>query len=108
MAQEVDHVNAREAAEILGVAERSVRRWISTGRLPAVKEGRSFVIKLDEARSVHGQAAGVAVTRTRDELMQLRGRYAEIRERLRAVEADLAEERRRVGRLEAQLGLRAA
>ena len=108
MAQDQAFVNAREAAEALGVAERSVRRWISSGLLPAAKRGRSFEIRLVDARRVHERSRGVATARVRDELMELRGRYAEIRERVQRLESELAEERQRASRLEAQLTSRAA
>lgn len=39
----------KEAAEYLGVSERSIRRYVSDGRLPArqVREGRTVRINLD-------------------------------------------------------------
>ena len=37
-------VSAREAADICGVSEKTVRRWIATGHLKANKSGRAFRI----------------------------------------------------------------
>lgn len=42
--------SAREVADVLGVAERTVRRWIKSERLPAEKIGGSFLIAMDDAR----------------------------------------------------------
>ena len=37
-------VSARQAAELCGVSEKTVRRWIAGGRLKADKRGREFQI----------------------------------------------------------------
>jgi excisionase family DNA binding protein len=96
-------VTAREAAEELGVVERTVRRWIGAGELPAEKKGGAFVIDLDAARQVHRRSrAGRSVERS-TELAELRGRYLEVTSRLAEVEQELAEERRRATRFEAIL-----
>ena len=52
------YFSARQAAEQLGVCERTVRRWISAGRLAAVKQGREFRIAAEDllAFSRPGQA----------------------------------------------------
>src|SRR5262245_22479156 len=47
-------VSAREAADALGVSERTIRRAIDRGELPAIKLGRAFRIPrpvLDEYRA---------------------------------------------------------
>jgi excisionase family DNA binding protein len=96
-------VTATEAAEELGVVERTVRRWIVAGELSAEKRGGAFVIDLDAAREVHGRSrAGRSLGRS-TELAELRGRYIEVAARLAQVEEELAEERRRSARLEAIL-----
>jgi excisionase family DNA binding protein len=101
-------VTAREAAEELGVVERTVRRWIGAGELPAEKRGGAFVIDLDAAREVHRNSrAGRSVEKS-SELAELRGRYLEVTARLEYVERELAEERRRAARLAAILDPRAA
>jgi excisionase family DNA binding protein len=101
-------VTAREAAEELGVVERTVRRWIGAGELAAEKKGGAFVIDLDAARDVHRKSrAGRSVERS-TELAELRGRYLEATARLAQIEQELAEERRRAARLEAILDPRAA
>jgi excisionase family DNA binding protein len=101
-------VTAKEAAAELGVVERTVRRWISAGELPAEKTGGAFGIDLDAARDVHRRSrAGRSVERS-TELAELRGRYLEVTSRLAQVEQELAEERRRAARFEAILDPRAA
>ena len=101
-------VNAREAAEILGIAERTIRRWIAAGLLPATKEGRSYGLRLHDARELRQRSRGVTAARGRDELLELRGRYAEMRDRVRELESQLADERRRSARLEQELDRDAA
>ncbi len=96
-------VTAKEAADELGVVERTVRRWIGAGELSAEKRGGAFVIDLDAAREVHRRSrAGRSIERS-TELAELRGRYLEVAARLAQVEQELAEERRRTARFEAIL-----
>lgn len=75
---------AQEVSERLGVSERTVRRWIKSGRLEAQKVGRGYRIDLEAARACVGQvtAGGVAaeleslrgeVTRLENEVEWLRG-----------------------------------
>jgi excisionase family DNA binding protein len=96
-------VTARQAAEALGVTERTVRRWIENGRLPAKKVGRSFRIALDDAVRAHATSRAGARPPAVVELAEIRGRYAELQSRLQAVEEQLAREQRRVGALESEL-----
>ena len=42
-------VTVKEAAFELAVSERTIRRWIDEGRLPAVKIGPTDRIRIDEA-----------------------------------------------------------
>ena len=42
-----EHVPLREAADMLGKDERTLRRWIERGDLPAAKIGGRLVITLD-------------------------------------------------------------
>jgi excisionase family DNA binding protein len=96
-------VTAREAADELGVAERTVRRWIAAGELPAEKHGGAFMIDIEQAREAHRHSrAGRGIDRT-TEFAELRGRYLEVSERLAAAERELAAERVRSARLHAIL-----
>lgn len=45
-------MNAREISDVLELNERTVRRAIADGRLPAEKYGRAFEIDLEQARAV--------------------------------------------------------
>ena len=119
-------LSAQAVADELGVAERTVRRWIRSGRLTAEKRASSYVISLQEARQIHAQAPLGRSDRSRirqdrelmelraahesqtGELMELRGRYREVAERLARIEAELIEERRARTRLEVLLEKRAA
>ncbi len=55
-----EHVSAREAAELAGLSARTVRRWISEGRLRAEKRGRSFRIAVADLAAEVGRPLGVA------------------------------------------------
>ena len=45
MAAEERLYSLEEVAERLGVSERTVRRWVKAGDLPAYKPGREYRIK---------------------------------------------------------------
>jgi len=113
--QAPDLMNAQALATHLGVTERTVRRWIERGELPAEKHGRSFVIRRDDGERLRlgglGQVidersslTNVLAERDR-ELAVLEGRYAELQERNRKLEDVLHVERRRAALLEARLEL---
>jgi excisionase family DNA binding protein len=110
-----DFMNAQALATHLGVTERTVRRWIERGELPAEKRGRSFVIRREDGERLRLGALGqvaeersslahVLIERDR-ELAVLEGRYAELQERNRNLEDILHQERRRAALLEARLEL---
>src|SRR5581483_1330609 len=92
-------VTAKEAAEELGVVERTVRRWIGAGNLDAEKRGGAFVIDLDAAREVLRRSRSGRTIAAVSELAELRGRYDEVSARLAATERELASERIKVGQL---------
>ena len=108
-----EYMNAQAMATHLGVAERTVRRWIERGELPAERRGRAFVIRRDDGEKMllgdfaarvvddREQLEQLAADRAR-ELVELRGRYLELQERLAQVERDLDAERRRAIRLEVE------
>src|SRR6266496_5310691 len=51
----VEHVSAKEAAELAGLSTRTVRRWITEGRLRAEKRGRSFRIAVADLAAEVGR-----------------------------------------------------
>ena len=96
-------LSATRVASELGVAERTVRRWVGEDRLNATRVGRELLIDLDEARQVRMQSRqGRAASRAAD-LAELRGRYLELRERVAELEHQVAVERRRALELELRL-----
>jgi excisionase family DNA binding protein len=109
-------MNAQALATYLGVTERTVRRWIADGDLPAEKRGGSFAIRRADGEKLHfgtlgGQAAEdrarlEAVLAKRDlELAELRGRYNELSDRYVRLEEDAATERRERAKAEAERDL---
>ena len=96
-------VTASMVAKELGVAERTVRRWIASGELQAVKQHGVFGIDLDAAREVYQRSRANRISERSLEIAELRGRYLEVCERLKRVEHELEEERRRTARLKAIL-----
>jgi excisionase family DNA binding protein len=110
-------MNAQTLATYLGVTERTVRRWIERGELPAEKRGRSFLIRREDgermrlgplARVVDDRSSLEDLVAHRDrELANLQGRYSELQERVRELERDLDTERRKSIRLEVERELAA-
>jgi len=111
--------SAQEVADRLGVAEKTVRRWIESGRLRADRVGHRFAVDMRDAELVYaesrsgrvggrGAEAESEARRLENELAVMRGRYAELQELVERLEAALGEERRRTALLEARLELRAA
>lgn len=103
--------SAQEVADHFGVAEKTVRRWIETGRLAADRIGHRFAVNLDDAAKVYaesrsGRTAGreaetsSEVSRLREELAVMRGRHEELQSLVERLEAALADERRRNAALE--------
>jgi excisionase family DNA binding protein len=48
-------VSANRGAEVLGLSEKTIRRWIKAGRLKAERHGRDYRIDLGELLAVGGQ-----------------------------------------------------
>lgn len=64
-----------EAAEILGVSDDTIRRWIDTGRITATEEdGRTVVLGADLARTASALAVELDRTRSRAEAVSARNR----------------------------------
>jgi excisionase family DNA binding protein len=107
-------LSAQQVADRYGVAEKTVRRWIESGRLPAEKLGRAFAIDPADAENAFrgtrsGRLAGreaLLEERLREaesEALLLRGRYLELQERTERLERELDAERSRRLRLELRL-----
>lgn len=111
--QQPAYMNAQALATHLGVTERTVRRWIKGGELPAEKRGRSYVIRREDGERMRlGPLGQVVDDRSslehalaeRDrELAILQGRYSELQERNQQLEDVLHKERLQSARLEARL-----
>jgi excisionase family DNA binding protein len=110
-----EYMNAQALAVHLGVTERTVRRWIKTGDLQAVKQGRAYLIRREDGERMRLGELGPVVdersalarqlTERERELAVLEGRYAELQERNRKLEDVLHQERRRAALVEARLEL---
>ncbi|MCW2759073.1 MAG: binding domain, excisionase family [Nocardioidaceae bacterium] len=71
----VPRYRVAEAAEILGVSDDTVRRWIDTGRLSATEEDHVIVVPgADLARLALSQAVELDRTRSRAEAVSARNR----------------------------------
>ena len=112
-------LSAQQVADRLGVAEKTVRRWIESGKLDAVRHGKTFAIDLTAAEAVFAQSrSGRGAGRQSETelraagaeaaLLELQGRYAELREQVIRLEHELAIERRRAAAFEVRAQLRAA
>jgi len=107
-------LTARDVAETLGVHERTVRRWIESGRLPALKRGASFAIRAEDVDQLATASLRKRVLARSDEkerdaaYLELQGQFKLLSEMYERLEMELAEERRRTTRLEMQLEAQAA
>jgi len=112
-------MSAQQVADRLGVAEKTVRRWIESGKLEAARHGKTFAIDLAAAEAVFAQSrSGRGAGRQSETelraagaeaaLLELQGRYAELREQVIRLEHELAIERRRAAAFEVRAQLRAA
>lgn len=71
----VPRYRVAEAAEILGVSDDTVRRWIDAGRLAATEEDNIIVVPgADLARLALSQAVELDRTRSRAEAVSARNR----------------------------------
>lgn len=61
------YLTIHEVKDMLKVSERTVRRWISAGDLPALKIGRSVRIR-EEDILLHGQKSSQTNTRQKTQL----------------------------------------
>ncbi len=98
------NMSATAIADEIGVAERTVRRWVTQGRLTATRSGRELAIDLDEARAVKLRSRQGRVSLREQQHAELRGRYLELKEQIQRLEEELTWERAK--RLEAELRLR--
>ena len=107
-------LSAQQVADRYGVAEKTVRRWIESGRLPAEKRGRAFAISPLDAEAAFrttrsGRTAGreaLLEERLREaesEALLMKGRYLELQDRAQRLERELEAERSRRLRLELRL-----
>jgi hypothetical protein len=88
---------------------QTVRRWIAEKKLPAQKSGRAFSIRIDDVERVLGASvkrriAGRAEGQEREqELAGVKAQLSLLKELYASAQAELAEERKRVARLEYEL-----
>lgn len=57
------HYSTREVCKILGIANRTIRRWIKEGRLRAVNVGGGWRIPESEVKRLLGQVEEIATPR---------------------------------------------
>src|SRR5687767_6136173 len=60
-------LSARAAAARRGVSDRTIRRWIASGRLKAVKAAGEFLIDLEELDALTGHDAAAAAAPRREQ-----------------------------------------
>ena len=107
-------MSAQEVANEIGVTERTVRRQIASGELPAEKRGRTFAIRIEDVKGLE-RGALLPTTSARSSKQGRQLASANTRnctvgiwscgDRVRQLENALAEERRRSARLEVQADL---
>jgi excisionase family DNA binding protein len=64
-----DGVTTGDASKILNIPARTIRRWVSDGRLRAIRKGRHTYVSVEEAdalrKIIRGQVAHIAGQRNR-------------------------------------------
>jgi excisionase family DNA binding protein len=99
-------LSAQQVAERVGVAERTVRRWIANGTLPAKKTGRSFEIRIEDvervaAPSIRRRVAVRAEEQERDyEVRGLKAQMELLKQMYAESQRSLSEAQTRIARLE--------
>jgi len=58
------YMSARQAAAYCGVSEKTVRRWIASGKLAAQRDGASFKIAADSLYALQARGNGHAADRS--------------------------------------------
>ena len=53
-------ISAQDAATVLGVGESTVQKWCRTGRLPAVRVGKGYLIPASYFANLEAQALAEA------------------------------------------------
>lgn len=77
-------ITVKEAAEMLGISDRSVRRRIDNGTLETKKQGRRRFVLIDK-----GEAAKADEERGPELLEQLRDENEYLRERVKELQQEL-------------------
>ena len=85
-----EFMNAQELASHLGVSERSVRRWIERGELPAEKPGRTYVIRREDGERMRSGAFGYQIAENPSQLENVAAREDGERSLLGAFESQVA------------------
>ena len=84
-------LNVDQAAQLAGVASKTIRRAIQDGRLPAeiVKGGRhrGYRITREDLVSVFGTGGSVEKSAPRSPVQEMAGEIAQLREALEAIQA---------------------
>jgi excisionase family DNA binding protein len=55
---EPEFISVRQAAEEMGLSEKTIRRLVASGRLPSARAGRRILIPVAGVREFGGQRAG--------------------------------------------------
>src|SRR5262245_37501571 len=95
-----ERLSAQQVADRLGVAGKTVLRWIERGGLVAERRGHAFSIRFADAERVFRQSSsGRVADRGSDaerraalaeaDLLELRGRYQELRDVVDRLEREL-------------------
>jgi excisionase family DNA binding protein len=93
------YLTIREVGDLLRVSERTVRRWVGTGDLPAVKIGRSVRIRREDIDSRSPQPS-VQPSSAREEQLAVLARARDLRQKMAAPGAENSLEILRQIRLE--------
>ena len=79
-----NYLTIREVGELLKVSERTVRRWIGAGQLPAVKIGRSVRVRQEDIDPQSRESAGRLSPAGQEAQLSVLARARDLRRRMAA------------------------
>ena len=79
-----EYLTIREVTDLLKVSERTVRRWIGKGDLPAVKIGRSVRIRREDIDKQSWKPSEKPIPSTRQNQLAVLAQARELRQQMAA------------------------
>ena len=82
------YLTIREVGDLLRISERTVRRWVGTGDLPAVKIGRSVRIRREDIDNRSAAPSGKPSPSAQERQLAVLARARDLRREMAAASAE--------------------